>query len=200
MIDLKKITLTIGIAVVFAFFIYFSIEVIAPSPQYEDYCTYAPPYPAKIEFANCLPLRDEPQISDQCYRKKGTIQYAYNTTTGCPIKASCDYCSRDYTNADNHYQLRIFWVSAVISIIALIAGMYLPLSIEAIASGFMLGGIFILIQSTVHVFISLGRYSRVIILAAELILLVWIGIKKVSDLGKKKKEERHARTKKRLPS
>lgn len=201
MIDLKKIALTTGIGVVFALFIYFAIDAIAPSPQYNDYCTYDAPRagPLALPANGCPLLMEETQIADACYRAKGMIRYDYNTTNGCPSTATCDYCSRDFQTANDRYNLRVFWVSAFIGLAAIVLGMYLPLSVEAIASGFMFGGILTLIQSTIRVFGALGRYSRVTILAIELIILVWIGIKKVSDLGKPKKEH-HARTQKRLPS
>ncbi len=203
MIDLKKVSLTVGIAVVFAFFIYFAIDAIAPSPKYEDYCTFngrfTSPQPAKIGPDSCQPVFEDLAYSEQCYRAKGIIRYEYNAT-GCPTTAVCDYCSRDFQEKNDQYTLRVFWVSAFIGIVALVIGMYLPLMVEAIASGFMFGGILTLIQSTVRVFGALGRYSRVIILGIELVILIWIGVKKVSELGKRKKEEPHARTQKRLRS
>ena len=206
MIDLKKVSLTVGIAVVFALFIYFAIDAIKPAPKYEDFCSYngahSYPQPAKFispETTTCSPVREDPAFAEQCYRSRGSIRYEYNAS-GCPTKAVCDYCSRDYQEKSDNYNLRVFWVSAFIGIIALIIGMYLPLTVEAIASGFMFGGVLTLIQSTIRVFGALGRYSRVIILGVELIILVWIGIKKVSTFGKQKKEEPHARTQKRLHS
>ncbi len=202
MIDLKKLALTIGIGVVFAFFVYFAIEAIKPAPTYDTYCTvYDYPRPVKLapDSKECAAFREDQTYNEQCYREKGMIRYDYDSK-GCPTKATCDYCNRDYQKTLEHYNLRIFWVSAAIGIIALVAGMYLPLTVEAIASGFMFGGILTLIQSTVRVFGSLGRYSRVLILGVELIILIWIGVKKVSNLGKRKKEEKHARTQKRLLS
>ena len=67
----------------------------------------------------------------------------------------------------------------------IILGLYLPANIDAIAGGILLGGILTMIQITMRVFGNLGKWYRVILLGLELILVIWIGIKKVHEVKKK---------------
>ena len=43
----------------------------------------------------------------------------------------------------------------------------------------LLGGILTMIQITTRIFGNLGKWPRVILLGLELIIVIWIGIKKV---------------------
>ncbi|MBI4149809.1 hypothetical protein HY488_00235 [Candidatus Woesearchaeota archaeon] len=194
MLDLKKVSLTIGIAVIFAFFIYFTIDAIYPEPKYEDFCKVnayprqAMPYYEEgkgYTGQNCTPIRGIANLSASCSEKGGYIDYTYDDA-GCPVSAVCNMCQKEHDTARKQYALNIFYITAPIGILAIIAGMYLPLAVEAIAAGFMVGGILTLFQSTVRVFGDLGKWSRVILLFAELCIVVWIGLKKVSDYKPRK--------------
>ena len=139
------------------------------------------PYPAArpIEFNSC-PAPYNESLANECYKNKGEIRYNYDEK-GCETNPYCDYCSKDFNEANSKYNKNIFYISAVIGIIAILAGLYLPKAIDAIASGFMFGGILIMLQGTVRVFGDLGKWTRVIVLGIELVILVWIGYKKVKD-------------------
>jgi hypothetical protein len=68
----------------------------------------------------------------------------------------------------------------------IILGLYLPTAIDAIAAGVLFGGVLTMVQVTARVFGSLGKWWRVILLGLELVLVIWIGVKKVRDVVKKK--------------
>jgi len=174
---IKKVALTVGIAVLFTLFIVFLVDAIYKSPKYEDYCTQ--PYFPKQVKNNCQPIYDE-QLIQQCYKDKGELRYNYDEK-GCEKEAYCDSCYKGFNEADSKYNKNIFFISAIVAIIAILVGLYLPKRVDAIASGFIFGGILVLLQGTVRVFGDLGKWSRVIVLAIELILLIWIGYKKVKD-------------------
>jgi hypothetical protein len=184
--ELKKVALTLGIAVLFTLFIVFLVDAIYQQPKYEDYCSnnYYGPYPAKFENTRC-PIIYNSTLNEECVKNKGQINYKYDNN-GCEIEAYCEYCYVKFDDANRKYNKNIFYISALVGIIAILAGLYLPRSIDAIASGFVFGGILVLLQGTVRVFGDLGRYSRVIVLGIELVLLVWIGYKKVKETKKKK--------------
>ena len=38
--EIKKVALTLGIAILFALFIVFLVDAIYQQPKYEDYCSY----------------------------------------------------------------------------------------------------------------------------------------------------------------
>ena len=191
--ELKKVALTIGIAVIFALFIVFFVEAVYEQPKYEDFCNqtyfgmrYDPYYQTQEPKAvgsvntNCTALVFNQTFHNSCGASKGYVDFNYDEK-GCPTEAFCEYCSKNFNDANEIYTKNIFWISAIVGLIAIIAGLYLPKRIDAIASGFIFGGIILLLQGTVRVFGNLGKWERVIVLGIELILLIWIGYKKVTE-------------------
>ncbi len=192
-INLKKVSLTVGLAVVFAFFIYALIDAFYEEPKHENYCDgyrfYAPHpvSPDKQRSTDCPVLIAKEQA---CYGQKGSPAYTYDNETGCAIDLTCDMCNYEYAEARKTYNKNIFYITAPIGILAIILGMYLPLTVDAIASGFMFGGIITLIQGTVRVFGDLSKIARVVILGIELAIIIWLGYRKVQDAPKKDRKKR----------
>lgn len=188
MIDLKKISLTIGIAVLFALFIGFTIDAIYQAPKYETYCNISIGEQivlAKGEAIQC-PIINDQSISNSCYQQKGEIRYEYNTK-GCPTRAYCDLCSAQFYKADEKYNLRVFYIAALVGIIAILIGLFISLSMEAIASGLMFGGILTVIYGTIRGFGSLGRYTKPLVLGIELVIVLLIAYKKRDKNSKRRK-------------
>ncbi len=178
--ELKKVALTIGIAILFTLFVVFFIDAVYESPEYDQYCSgMYYPQPVKVGSENCPAVYNE-QLFNQCVRDKGEVRYKYDER-GCEKDPYCDYCSRDFNQVLSKYNKNILFISAIVGIIAILAGLYLPRTIDAIASGFLFGGILVVAQGTIRVFGDLGKTSRVVILGIELLVLVWIGYKKVRD-------------------
>lgn len=179
--EIKKVALTIGIAVLFTLFIVFLVDAFYTQPEYSKYCTM-PYYSEPVKIAapqNCTDINNQSSI-DNCYKNQGEIRYKYDSN-GCAKEVYCDPCSKEFNAANAKYNKNIFYISAIIGIIAIIAGLYLPKTLDAISSGFMFGGILIITQGTFRVFGDLNKVSRVIVLGIELIILVWIGYKKVKE-------------------
>ena len=76
-------------------------------------------------------------------------------------------------------------ITAPLGIIAIIFGLYF--GIDFIGSGFMFGGIATLFYGTIRYFGEANKYLRVIIIFAELLIVVWIGYKKLWAKQKHKK-------------
>ncbi len=184
--EIKKIALTIGIAVLFTLFIVFLVDAIYSYPKYEDYCIpqFYPAPVAKLGI-NCTSVYNE-SLANQCFKDQGEMRYKYDSE-GCEKEMYCDPCSKEYNTKNSTYNKNIFYISALIALISILVGLYLPKNLDAIASGFVFGGILVLLQGTARVFGDLGKVSKVIVLGIELIILIWIGYKKVSDKPIKKK-------------
>ncbi len=178
MVDLKKITFTFGIAVLFALFVAFAIEAFYQQPKYEDFChSYnyeSKPMSVCDKQSNCTysPVLD-PKSSEECNKNKGYVAYNYGLD-GCATGAYCETCSARFDDTNKEYNSRLFYITAIIGLIAILIGLYTPMYIEEIASGLILGGVFTLIQGTIRAFGSLGRYSRPIVLGIELVLIILI--------------------------
>ena len=191
---IKKWALALAIAIVLNLFVNYGISVFYKAPQYNDFCTgqgpYREPYyPAKpypdFTQQNCTPIAVSEQMQKSCNEQKGYIAYKYNST-GCPTEAYCETCQVQFDAVNQKYSRNIFFITAVIGIIAIIVGL-VYVHLDPIASGFMFGGIFVLIYGTIRVFGNLSKVMRVVVLGIELVVLVYIGIKTITR-GKRKEK------------
>jgi len=184
MADKRRIMIVFAIAVLFAVFVFAVIEAVYPSPKYEDFCGRgAEIYPPKN--VNCTDVGPLTGQDENCQNEKGYLKPIYNEQ-GCIASYECDLCSGKFNDAQDKYNQYLFYISAILSLIAIFLGLYLPKEKnelnESIGSGFMLGGIFALFFGTIRSFVSLGRFIRPVAILFELILIIYIAYKK---LGKK---------------
>src|SRR3989338_9552986 len=133
--EIKKVALSIGIAVLTTLFIVFLIDAVYTLPEYSDYCneTFYPPQPVKLDIQNCTEINTE-HLANQCYNNEGEIRFKYDSK-GCAIEAYCEYCVKDYNKANSNYNKNIFYVSAIIGILLIVFGLYLPKRFDPISSG-----------------------------------------------------------------
>lgn len=178
--DLKKVSLTIGIAVLFALFIGFFIDAVYPGPEYDQFCKHfngpVPAYKGSPEINKCPEINYNDPVSRECNEKGGYIEYDYDAQ-GCATNPRCNTCNKEYEAVNKVYSRNLFFITAVVGIIAILVGLIF-VKLDAIASGFMFGGILVLIYGTARVFGDLSKVMRVIVLGIELVVLVYIGIKK----------------------
>jgi hypothetical protein len=179
--------LSIGVGILAALFIGFLIEAVYPSPKHEDFCKMQGnmPEPKTAKTAVCDFTYDT-AMRNACAENGGMIYQEWDAQ-GCVVKETCDYCEKEYMAADEAYSRTLFYITAPIGLIMIILGLYLPTAIDAIAAGVLFGGVLTMIQVTARVFGSLGKWWRVILLGVELVIVIWIGVKKVRDVVKKKK-------------
>ena len=185
--ELKKVMLSLGVGILAALFIGFLVEAIYSSPDYYDYCKrqFDLPEP-QVKNPELCNYNYDPPFRTKCVDEQGMIRQEYDSK-GCVIKETCDYCEQEFQTASEKYNKNLFYISAPIGLLLIILGLYLPASIDAIAGGILLGGILTMIQITMRVFGNLGKWPRVILLGLELVLVIWIGIKKVHKKITKKK-------------
>ena len=195
MSDIRKIVIIFVVAILFAVLVFSVIEAIYPSPTYEDFCTkdrYSVAQPVVKQPIDCNNLPVLAKDQNSCSQNKGFIRFNYDSN-GCAVSYECDTCQFEYDNARERYNQYVFYISAILSLLAIFVGLYLPAEQntlnEWIGTGFMLGGAFSLIVGTVRTFTDLGRYIRPIIILLELILVIYIAYKKVSNLRSDKKKK-----------
>ncbi|HLD13020.1 MAG TPA: hypothetical protein VJB87_05535 [Candidatus Nanoarchaeia archaeon] len=178
--NLKNISLTVGIAVLFSLFIGFAIDAFYSEPDYNTYCknqfVNKFPYAEPSNRTACPPINYQEPVYQDCPQDKGYVAYETDQN-GCQVKPYCETCQVAYDAANKIYSRNLFFIAAIIGIIAILAGLIF-IKNDSIASGFMFGGILLIIYGTVRVFGDLSKVMRVIVLFIELVLLVYIGIKK----------------------
>jgi len=189
MADIKKIALTILVGVLLALFVGFLVDAVYSSPKYDEFCNNNNMYPAAIgekyigyNNITCPAFRPSIELEKSCMESKGYISYR-SDSNGCAYEAYCETCSVEFENANKAFSRNLFFILIPISLILIIIGIYLTL--DAIGSGFILGGILTIIYATIRIFGDLSKIMRVILLGVELALVIWLGYKRI-EKGKKK--------------
>lgn len=187
--SLKQTGLIIGIAIVFTFFIFFTIEAFYPQPKYEDYCNQTYRYSPRsmmVPYAEKTSCPDPwaPREVEECQVRKGTPTFKVDNVTGCDMYDTCDFCSIEFEKVNDVYQRNIFIISAIVGISSILFGLYF--NVAFMSGGFLFGGILVLAVGTIRYFAQghVDRYLRMIVLFVELLILIWIGYKKVVKKGK----------------
>ena len=186
MADLKQIAVASAVAILFAVFVIVLIDAVYERPEYSDYCERFDT-PVKIiqsEDVGCdYEYGEEYQ---QCERADGgTARFKYNES-GCRVFDECDFCNKEYEEVRKVYTRNVFLIAGLIGVAAIFAGTLWK--IEFLASGIMFGGIILLFYATVIHFSNADKILRVIIIFVELLLVLWIGYKKLYKAEKKRKK------------
>jgi hypothetical protein len=192
MVDVRKIIIIFVVAILFAVLVFAVIEAAYPSPQYEDFCKdTARTMPIVKEPTDCVLINISQQDQSACDSKKGFIEYNYDSR-GCAVSYDCNTCNNDYNQAQQQHSRYVFYISAVLALIAIFVGMYLPAQNntlnEWMGTGFMLGGAFALFFGTASSFRFLDRIVRPIIIFLELALVIFVSYKKIGNLRQDKKK------------
>lgn len=165
----KQIILAISIAIIFAFFVGYGIETFYESPKWEDFCDRT------IVDIN---------MPDKCVEIGGVWQ-SYETpeppSKGGAIEGGwCDAyytCEKEFDSVMEPYERNVFIITLIVGLLAVIIG-GLFLSVEAVGSGIMSGGVLTLIYGTIIYWGDMSKYLRFIVLTIVLIILIVIGYKK----------------------
>ncbi len=186
---LKENAITVAIAIMFTTFVLVGIDAFYPRPTYDKFCSsmnnyYSKPIP-NVQGVNCTYSQSEEEL--KCLRDSGSPITDYDDK-GCSYYKSCDYCSRDFNDANKKYSNNLFLIIAPLGALAIILGVYFP--VEFIGSGFMFSGIILMFYGTVQNFDQLDKFMRVAVVFVELLLILFIAYKKVlkrDDTVKKKR-------------
>ncbi len=152
---IKKWALAIGIAIVFNLFENYGIATFSDEPAYSDFCeeTFYP-RPAKLD--------------------ENITQAEFEA-----LNEKQKQCNEAYNEARKVYDGNVFIILVVLGVIAVLAGVFIQ--VQAVASGFLFGGILSVMIGTLRNWSHLADVWRFVILGLVLALLVWIGFKKLKD-------------------
>ncbi len=187
--DLRQIAIAAAVAILSVVFVILLIDLVYQEPQWNDYCKddfgpRAKSVPAGIELKCDYQYSEEEQ---KCYNEKGLVRTKLNES-GCPVFDYCDFCNKDYDAVRKIYTRNVFIIAGVIGVIAIFVGTLWK--IEFLASGLMFGGLILLFYATVRFFGDADKLLRVIIIFVELLLVLWIGYKKLYKSGRKKNKKK----------
>ena len=163
--NIKSLILSIVIAIVLSSFIIYLVESFHPTPKWEDYC-------GEIRYPKTLGEKDEiiNVTQETCEENKGAKW----------MNRYCDYeyeCIKNYETANDKHKSIIFFVAVPAGLIAVTLGLFLAL--PSVSSGLMLGGVFLTIYGTSNYWDKFSDWIKVLILGIVLIILIWLGYKKL---------------------
>lgn len=195
MADIRKIIIIFVVAILFSVLVFSLIESVYSSPKYEDFCKeerYPIAKPITRNIQECSDVDITDAEIEACRQNNGDIMYDYDAN-GCAVSFECSTCRHDYDQSREKYNQYVFYISAVLALVAIFVGLYLPAEgntlNEWIGTGFMLGGAFALFFGTARSFSDLDRIIRPIIIFLELVLVIFIAYRKVGNLRKDKKSK-----------
>ncbi|MBU90644.1 hypothetical protein CMO94_03800 [Candidatus Woesearchaeota archaeon] len=178
----KHVLLAIAIAIVFAFFIGFGIAAFYEAPEHEDFCEetfYEKPYPRPImgEAADCTYKEPNEELKKEC-KDKGDISANYDED-GCVESYYCETCRKKFEDVRENYNRNVFIIATIFGIIALIVG--IVLKITSVSSGLMGGGVLLIIYGIIRYWSGLENYGRFTVMGIALVILIWLGYKKLKQ-------------------
>ncbi len=183
MINVKNLILGIGIVVVYALVLWQGIEAFYPSPQYDDFCkagrfdAYYPAKPAVTgEQVNCTFPRELQEKQNQCYADKGQPVFEYDDN-GCIINVKeCDYCQRDFDDAQDAHSKVVFVVAIIIGLITLVIG-YGVLSVEPVGSALIGSGIWAIFWGAAINWRNFSNIWRFLLLFVALVIIITFALR-----------------------
>ncbi len=172
--DPKKLAMIIGIAILLPLFVGLFIDAIYSAPEYRDFCNkseYVPPvrpgeYDCNVEFSTEY---------QECLEQGGIPRLEY--TDSCPSFKECDFCNKEYRQALENYNKNLFFIIAPIGLIIVVLGLYL--AIDYLGAGLMFAGLITLFYATLRAFPDLGKLTKSLVILIELLIIMWIGYKKI---------------------
>lgn len=184
MADLKQIAVASAVAILFAVFVIVLIDAVYERPEYSDYCGKGEYY-ARPVLPDTKCDYEYSEAYQQCMEDGGVPKLRYNESD-CGTFDKCDFCNKEYEATSKIYTRNIFIIAGLLGVAAIFAGTLWK--IEFLASGIMFGGIILLFYATVVHFSNADKILRVVIIFVELMLVLWIGYKKLYKAEKKRKK------------
>jgi hypothetical protein len=169
--DKKRVLISIAIAVIFALFVGYGIEVFHDAPERNDYCP-DDIYEIDSEEA-CL----EADGKWQTYEKE-----AYNSELEpVPvIKGNCQNPQKCYDNfslVNAQHDKIVFIVAIIVGILAVVVGIILRK--DAVSTGILSGGILLILYGTLRYWQHADKVLKFVLLGITLALLIWLSYKKL---------------------
>lgn len=171
---IKKTILSVSIAIILLLFVIYGISTFYVVPKYDDFCDYSKPVQQVDTQEDCEALdgRWTDYAEGPAPRKVGAEDIP---------EGWCDfnyYCSRDYDAVKEPYNRNVFIIAVVFGLVAVLTGGIL-LKLESVSTGIMGGGALTIIYGILRYWGDAEDWFRFIILGIVLVILIWLGYKKL---------------------
>jgi len=162
--------ITIAIAIIFALFVGYGIEVFNFTPEVNDYCA-----------DNLYTLQDNETCLDsggewttEKYRPAPEIGLENGPYGYCnPPKE----CYDDFNSARNKSDKIVFISAIIIGLLAVVLGIVLRR--DAISTGILTGGLLVILYGTIRYWSQANTILKFTLLGVVLAALIWLAYKKI---------------------
>ncbi|MCG2718809.1 MAG: hypothetical protein L6408_08260 [Nanoarchaeota archaeon] len=173
---IKKTILSVSIAIILLLFVIYGISTFYVAPKYEDFCDYSEPV-------------HQVETEEECEASEGKWT-DYSNERPVPRKVDSEddisegwcnfnyYCNKDYDAVREHHNRNVFIIAVIIGLVAVLAGGII-LKLESVSTGIMGGGALTIIYGILRYWGDAEDWFRFIILGIVLVILIWIGYKKL---------------------
>lgn len=198
--DVRRFIIIFLVAILYTIFSVSFIDAVYPRPEYPNNCYDARPMP--VVQKDCTFVQASEVERTTCNDQKGDLRPVYGDG-GCITSYECSMCMKSHRAEQDVHGMYSFFLSAVLALVAILIGLYLPVSNplnEWVGFGFILGGLFTLFFGTAAYYAHLGRIWRPVIMLAELLLVLFVTYRKINlnkDEGTEKKLTKKSSKKKR---
>ncbi|MDD5020397.1 MAG: hypothetical protein PHH75_05950 [Candidatus Omnitrophica bacterium] len=148
----KKFALGFGIAVIFPLMIHYGVATFVHEPKWQDYHRWEDDY--RVDRQN-MTQQEKQEMADRRKQRQQAWQYD-----------------------QKQFQRALFSVAAPLGIVAIVLGSLI--SIQAIGTGLMFGGIFSVLDGYFNYWSELPDGARFISLLLAFIVLVYVGWRKMA--------------------
>jgi hypothetical protein len=184
--DIRKYGVAIAIAILTAILIYSTADAIAPQVDYNR-CydnlkpTYGPDM-VKQQQTNCVNVEPDLTAQEACNAQGYSYEAVYGAN-GCLTEYTCNSCYKEQEDAREKRNQVFFYVALAMGLLAIVLGFLLPLGSvhEWVGLGFIIGGVIGLFIGTVAYWSDLTRWLRPIVILIELIVVLFIVYRRVSQ-------------------
>ena len=162
-----------AIVIVMNMFFNYAISLVYTEPQYNAFC------PAEI-------MNKAYSTRDQCVANGGAWSeqaVPASISPAGPTKAQitgyCNptySCQNKYDTSRSSYDRNVFIILVALGLLSLVAGAFVGISLLSIA--FSWGGVLSLVIASMRYWGNADNLIRVLILAAALVALIWLAVKK----------------------
>jgi len=178
-----KWALILGIIIVLNLFFNYTIHLLYKEPKFETFCPIeltSKAYTTKDECTQAGGQWNEttnpitpPMVKGQTQPIPPTLQ----------ISGYCDAtftCSQHFNSAQSVYNRNVFIILVILGVATLALGVMFS-GISAVSLGLSFGGVISLIIGAMRYWSDMNDVVRVVVLAAALVALIWIGVKKIRE-------------------
>ena len=175
---IKAIALAASIVIVLNLFINMGVKTFYPGPEFEDFCSEVE---GKVfnNQTSCEAVGGNWVLVGESIDGRFERPVPFGVEDRKPYCDPYKSCRADHQDARSLYDRNVFIILIIAGLVSLGVG-YGISAAAAVSSGLVFGGVLSFIIGTMRYWSNMDDYLRFIVLGLALVVLIWIGYRKVS--------------------